>query len=130
MIFFLTLLQEFLLFRNQMEAIHNLHIVQCFQAFVFFDLPTGTIKDRKNYAVFRKSLQKDGFTMLQYSIYVRHCNSRENADVHIKRVKSFLAPKGEIIIFTLTDKQFGMMEFFRSWDPALRPETPQQLEMF
>ncbi len=98
--------------------------------FVFFDLPTETKKDRKNYSLFRKGLQKDGFNMLQYSIYVRHCNSRENADVHVKRVKGFLAPKGEIILFTLTDKQYGMMEFFRSRNPAERPETPQQLEMF
>lgn len=98
--------------------------------FVFFDLPTETKKDRRNYALFRKSLQKDGFAMLQYSVYVRHCNSRENAEVHIKRVKSFLAPKGEIIIFTLTDKQFSMMEFFRSRSLVARPDTPQQLEMF
>lgn len=98
--------------------------------FVFFDLPTETKRDRKNYALFRKSLHKDGFSMLQYSIYVRHCNSRENAEVHIKRVKSFLAPKGEIIIFTLTDKQFSMMEFFRSREHIKRPDTPQQLEMF
>jgi len=98
--------------------------------FVFFDLPTDTKKDRRNYALFRKSLQKDGFTMLQYSIYVRHCNSSENAAVHIKRVKSFLAPKGEIIIFTMTDKQFGMMEFFKGRSLEARPETPQQLEMF
>lgn len=68
--------------------------------------------------------------MLQYSIYVRHCNSRENADVHIKRVKGFLAPKGEIIIFSLTDKQFGMMEFFRGPTEKTRPSTPQQLELF
>jgi len=98
--------------------------------FVFFDLPTDTKKDRKNYAFFRKSLQKDGFTMLQYSIYTRHCNSRENAEVHMKRVKGFLAPKGEIIIFTLTDKQFGLMEFFRGKAVEMRPDTPQQLEMF
>jgi len=98
--------------------------------FVFFDLPTETKKDRKEYAKFRKSLQKDGFTMMQYSIYVRHCSSRENADVHINRVKSFLAPKGEIILFTLTDKQFGMMEFFRSAKETHRPATPQQLELF
>jgi len=96
----------------------------------FFDLPTDTKKDRKNYALFRKSLQKDGFSMLQFSIYVRHCNSRENAEVHMKRVKGFLAPKGEIIVFTLTDKQFGMMEFFRGRAIEARPGTPQQLEMF
>lgn len=98
--------------------------------FVFFDLPTTTIKDRKEHARFRKSLQKDGFSMLQYSIYIRHSNSRENADVHIKRVKSFLPSKGEVIVFTLTDKQFGMMEFFRGVIVAEKPPTPQQLELF
>jgi len=98
--------------------------------FVFFDLPTDTKTDRKNYSRFRKLLVKDGFSMVQYSIYSRHCNSRENADVHIKRVKGFLPPKGEVIIFTLTDKQFGMMEFFRGAKEAERPENPQQLEMF
>jgi CRISPR-associated protein Cas2 len=98
--------------------------------FVFFDLPTDTKKDRKNYAQFRKNLQKDGFTMMQFSIYVRHCNSRENAQVHVKRVKTFLAPKGEIIIFSVTDKQFGMMEFFRGQKETEKPVTPQQLELF
>lgn len=98
--------------------------------FVFFDLPTETKKDRKQYALFRKNLKRDGFSMLQYSIYVRHCNSRENANVHQKRVKSFLPPKGEVIMFTLTDKQFGMMEFFKGIKTSNRPDTPQQLEMF
>lgn len=98
--------------------------------FVFFDLPTETKKDRKAHARFRKDLQKDGFAMLQYSIYIRHCSSRENADVHIRRVKSFLPPRGEVIIFTLTDKQFAMMEFFSGEKKANRPSTPQQLELF
>ncbi|MCF8236256.1 MAG: CRISPR-associated endonuclease Cas2 [Bacteroidales bacterium] len=98
--------------------------------FVFFDLPTETKKHRKHAAGFRKNLQKDGFSMMQFSIYTRHCNSRENADVHIRRVKNFLPPEGEVIIFTLTDKQFGMMEFFRGKDPTQKPDTPQQLELF
>ena len=38
---------------------------------VFFDLPTETQKDKKAYALFRKNLQKDGFTMFQFSIYIR-----------------------------------------------------------
>jgi CRISPR-associated protein Cas2 len=112
------------------QSFERLNQYQILWVFVFFDLPTETKTDRKNYALFRKKLQKDGFTMLQYSIYVRHCNSRENADVHIKRVKGFLAPKGEIIIFSLTDKQFGMMEFFRGPTEKTRPSTPQQLELF
>ncbi|MES2630294.1 MAG: CRISPR-associated endonuclease Cas2 [Bacteroidota bacterium] len=98
--------------------------------FVFFDLPTETKKDRREAARFRKELQRDGFAMLQFSIYIRHCNSRENALVHEKRVKRFLPPKGEVILFELTDKQFGMMEFFRSAKDSKAPETPQQLELF
>ena len=35
-----------------------------------------------------------------------HCPSRENMEVHIKRV-SFLPPKGHKHV---TDRQFGMME--------------------
>ena len=98
--------------------------------FVFFDLPTETKKDRKNAGRFRKELQRDGFTMLQFSIYIRHCSSRENSQVHMRRIKSVLPPKGEVIMFSLTDKQFGMMEFFRGQDTSKRPETPQQLELF
>ena len=58
---------------------------------VFFDLPTETKRDKQAYALFRKNLQRDGFTMFQFSIYIRHCASMENAQVHIKRVKSFRA---------------------------------------
>lgn len=54
---------------------------------VLFDLPTDTKKDRKEYALFHKKLLMDGFTMFQFSIYLRHCPSAENADVHIARVK-------------------------------------------
>ena len=57
---------------------------------VLFDLPTETKKEKKAYVDFRKNLQRDGFTMFQFSIYVRHCASSENAAVHVKRVKSFL----------------------------------------
>ena len=45
---------------------------------VLFDLPTETKKDKKAYALFRKQLICDGFTMFQFSIYIRHCPSREN----------------------------------------------------
>ena len=69
---------------------------------VLFDLPTETKKDRKVANDFRKKLQKDGFTMFQFSIYIRHCASVENANVHIKRVKApdfvtFLALKKAVI---------------------------------
>ncbi|MBP5366282.1 MAG: CRISPR-associated endonuclease Cas2 [Bacteroidales bacterium] len=97
---------------------------------VFFDLPTETKKERKAAADFRKRITADGFTMFQFSIYLRHCPSRENADVHIKRVKSFLPDYGHIGIMCITDKQFGDIEIFTSKKPQ-KPQTgPQQLELF
>ena len=113
-----------------MTELNRLNQYRIMWVFVFFDLPTETKKDRRNASQFRKKLLKDGFTMLQFSIYTRHCNSRENAEVHIRRVKSILPPRGETIVFTITDKQFGMMEFFRGESEAARPETSQQLELF
>ena len=97
---------------------------------VFFDLPTETKKDRKIYARFRKEIMADGFNMFQFSIYLRHCPSRENAEVHIQRVKRILPPKGNIGIMSITDKQFGMMEILRGKEQAEVPETVQQLELF
>ena len=79
---------------------------------VFFDLPTETKKDRKNYTRFRKEMMKDGFSMFQFSIYVRHCPSKENKNVHVKRIKNILPEKGHVGILSITDKQFGMMEVF------------------
>lgn len=97
---------------------------------VFFDLPTETKKERKIYSKFRKDIMGYGFQMFQFSIYLRHCQSRENSDVHINRVKKILPPKGHVGIMCITDKQFGMMEIFRGHDAVPSPETIQQLELF
>jgi CRISPR-associated protein Cas2 len=97
---------------------------------VHFDLPTETKKDRKNYALFRKKILADGFIMFQFSMYIRHCSSKENAEVHIRRVKAILPPKGHIGIMCVTDKQFSMMEIFRGRELSDSPETIQQLELF
>jgi CRISPR-associated protein Cas2 len=97
---------------------------------VFFDLPTNTKKERKAADVFRKKLIKDGFSMFQFSIYMRHCSSRENAQVHTKRVKSILPQYGHVGILNITDKQFGMIELFYGRKTENRPEMPQQLELF
>jgi len=97
---------------------------------VFFDLPTETPAERKIYSIFRKKILRDGFQMFQFSIYMRHCSSRENADVHIKRVKTILPEKGHIGIMCITDKQFGMMEIFHGHKPTKTKAPGQQLEMF
>ena len=77
-----------------------------------------------------KDMLKDGFQMFQFSMYLRHCPSSENAEVHVKRVKKLLPPKGHVGIITMTDKQFGMMEIFRGREIEKSPAGAQQLEMF
>lgn len=97
---------------------------------VFFDLPTQTKAEIKIYTQFRKKLIEDGFGMFQFSIYIRYCESSEQADVHTARVISILPKTGKVGILRITDKQFGAMQLFhgRSAEPTKRP--PQQLELF
>ena len=97
---------------------------------VLFDLPTETKHQRKLAAQFRKQILADGFSMFQFSIYLRHCPSRENAEIHIKRVKSIMPPQGKIGILCITDKQFGMMEIFDNRCVDKSNEPIQQLELF
>jgi CRISPR-associated protein Cas2 len=95
-----------------------------------FDLPTDTKQARKDYTDFRKCLLKDGFCMVQYSVYARHCASEENADVHYNRVKGFLPPDGEVRIIAVTDKQFERMHIFWGKMRKPTPPPPKQLELF
>jgi CRISPR-associated protein Cas2 len=97
---------------------------------VFFDLPTETKKEKKAYTDFRKKLIDDGFTMFQFSIYLRHCPSRENAEVHIKRVKNMLPELGQVGILCVTDKQFGQMELYQGKKEKTKNTAGQQLELF
>lgn len=98
--------------------------------YVMFDLPTNTKKQRKAAAGFRKSLIKDGFSMMQYSVYIRNCASNENATVHIKRVQSMIPEKGIVSVLKVTDRQFGETLTFVGPKSIPPPPAPSQLELF
>ena len=97
---------------------------------VMFDLPTDTKAARKAYHEFRGELLNDGFLMLQYSVYGRHCPSEENAVVHQKRVKAFLPDDGEVRMLTITDKQFERMKVFYGKIRKATEKSPEQLSFF
>ncbi|WGU68100.1 CRISPR-associated endonuclease Cas2 [Capnocytophaga canimorsus] len=97
---------------------------------VLYDLPTETKAMQKATNLFRKRLEDDGFSLFQFSIYLRHCPSRENAEVHKKRVKMMLPKYGKVAVMTITDKQFGDMEIFHSKVREDPPPTYQRLELF
>lgn len=97
---------------------------------VLFDLPTETKKERKAAADFRQRLIQDGFTMFQFSIYIRHCASMENAEVHMKRVRALIPEHGRICQLCITDKQFSKIEIFYGKKPEKPKTGPIQLELF
>lgn len=97
---------------------------------VLFDLPTETKKERRDASQFRKKLLESGFMMFQFSIYMRFCQSMENAEMHTKRVKNMLPEKGKVGIFSITDKQFGRMEIFHGIKKQETNPPAQQLTLF
>jgi CRISPR-associated protein Cas2 len=98
--------------------------------FVMFDLPTNSASERKVAARFRKDLKKDGFGMLQYSVYIRHCASGESALVHINRVRMMVPDEGLVSVVKITDKQFGDIVNMTGKKARPPPQTPLQLELF
>jgi len=77
---------------------------------VFFDLPVGCKSQRRAATRFRNYLLKDGYIMLQYSVYGRICNGQERVEKHLKRLQSALPPKGHIRALQVTDRQYGRMK--------------------
>lgn len=95
-----------------------------------FDLPTETPKKRRAYTRFRKDLLEDGFTMMQYSVYARHCASIDNADVHVRRMGAVVPAEGEVRFLTITDRQFGRIKVFVGKKRQPTAPSPSQLEFF
>ena len=95
-----------------------------------FDLPADTPRARKAYTRFRKELLNDGFTMMQYSVYTRHCASIENAEVHAKRMETLVPPAGEVRFLTITDNQFGRIKVYVGKKRQPTRQSPSQLQLF
>lgn len=74
---------------------------------VFFDLPVKRKVDRKAYSTFRKFLIRDGFDMVQFSVYSRLCTCHEMAEKHVKRIRQNIPNKGSVRVMTITDKQYA-----------------------
>ena len=80
---------------------------------VMFDLPVETSEQRREYRKFRKSLINEGLCMIQYSVYVRVCTTRQAATLLENRIKAFIPDEesGGIQTLILTEKQYGDMHF-------------------
>lgn len=78
---------------------------------VFFDLPTMTNEDRRNYRAFRKTLLKNGFIMLQESVYCKMMTS-PSVENSVKRlIHENKPPDGIVQTLMVTEKQFTKMDY-------------------
>ena len=76
---------------------------------VFFDLPVNSRSAQKEATRFRNFLIKDGFHMMQYSVYCRVCNGYDTVETHHKRLKENLPDNGAIRLLVITEKQYESM---------------------
>lgn len=76
---------------------------------VFFDLPVTTKRARKAAADFRKFLIKDGYYMVQFSVYARVCNGIDTVEKHMKRLKAAVPDNGSVRAMVVTEKQYESM---------------------
>ena len=77
---------------------------------VLFDLPVETPLQRYNYGKFRRYLIKNGFMMMQESVYVKLALNQNTATAIIDALKKNKPPEGLVQILSVTEKQFSKIE--------------------
>src|SRR5215469_8490197 len=98
--------------------------------FVLFDLPVGTKRERKAATKFRQSLLDMGFEMSQFSVYLKFCAGKEQAEALARQVEAAMAPSGKVHLVQITDKQYENIRTYRGRkrEPALK--NPNQFTLF
>ena len=98
--------------------------------FAMFDLPVDKPELRREYTQFRKALLKEGFTMLQYSVYAHYARSEESEQVYRGKVHAALPSHGQVRLVSVTDRQFEKMEIFVGKKRQPTEDPPHQLMLF
>lgn len=78
---------------------------------VFFDLPTLTTRDRKEYRRFRKFLINEGFIMEQESIYSKIALNSTTAALIKNKLRKNKVRSGLIQMMVITERQYASIEY-------------------
>lgn len=97
---------------------------------VLFDLPVGTKPERKRATKFRHGLLDLGFEMSQFSVYLKCCAGKEQADAICGRVEAAMPPSGKVHIVQITDRQYELIRTYRGRKREPAPKNPDQLALF
>ncbi len=77
---------------------------------LMFDVPVKSKKEQKYATKFRNALIKQGFFMMQFSVYMRICKGIASAKSAVERVRGILPPLGNVRALIITEKQFDNMQ--------------------
>ena len=77
---------------------------------LMFDIPVKSKKEQKYATKFRNELIKQGFFMMQFSVYMRICKGIVSAKSAVERVRGILPPLGNVRALIITEKQFDNMQ--------------------
>jgi CRISPR-associated protein Cas2 len=97
---------------------------------VMFDLPVLTSEERKSATAFRNSLLDIGFTMSQFSVYLRFCSSTTQVETYARRVEAALPAGGKVNILQFTDRQYENIISFNCRSRLPANKTPDQFNLF
>ena len=98
---------------------------------VMFDLSVTTAAERRAASGFRNFLLKDGYYMVQFSVYVRICNGFDAVEKHKMRLKLAVPDNGSVRLLVVTEKQYESMTILTGkLTEADEPFQMEQLSFF
>lgn len=98
--------------------------------FVLFDLPVGTKRERKAATRFRHDLLDLGFEMSQYSVYLKYCAGKEQAEALARKIEGAMPGSGKVHLIQITDRQYENIRTYRGRKRESGPRNPDQLLLF
>lgn len=94
---------------------------------VFFDLPMQTDKQRRAYSQFHKFLQKNGFIMMQKSVYTKLVINNVTSSLVRQKVRENLPPEGLVELLEVTENQFSRIEYLLGESQSLVVDSRDRL---
>lgn len=98
--------------------------------FVFFDLPVKLKEERQKATRFRNFLLKDGYMMVQFSVYARICNGQDRVEKHLNRLQGQIPKQGSVRAIQITDKQYERMKILVGTRSNNEKTKTEQLILF
>ncbi len=94
---------------------------------IFFDLPMETSKERKEYNRFHKFLLKNGFIMMQKSVYTKLVINNVTSLAVKQKVANNLPSSGVVEMLEITENQFSKIEYLVGTAQQLVIDTTDRL---